>query len=148
MKNEQKEEPLQEGSVSCQRATLRATKSMTWQQLRGSPVPEAPSSPGSGKLHLADGPRMALAAASYARAASSAVSNVPSHLCTTQQPQTTHGPGDCRFTSIPGSSCGLSMVQYPKRLTQQGHMTNKHPRVLSESALALTYYTELHTCEH
>lgn len=40
----------------------------------------APSSPGSGKLHRAEGPRMARAAASYARAASSAVSNVPSHL--------------------------------------------------------------------
>lgn len=35
---------------------------------------------GSGKLHLAALPRMERAAASYARAASSAVSNVPSHL--------------------------------------------------------------------
>lgn len=46
-------------------------------------MPVAPSSPGSGKLHRADGPRIARAAASYARAASSAVSKVPSHL----QPQ-------------------------------------------------------------
>lgn len=38
------------------------------------------SSSGSGKLHLACTPRIARAAASYARAASSAVSNVPSHL--------------------------------------------------------------------
>jgi transposase len=37
-------------------------------------------SSGSGKLQRAAGPLMARAAASYARAASSAVSNVPSHL--------------------------------------------------------------------
>ena len=37
-------------------------------------------SPSSGKLHRAAAPRMARAALSYARAASSAVSNVPSHL--------------------------------------------------------------------
>jgi hypothetical protein len=47
----------------------------------------APSSPGSGKLHRAEGPRMARAAASYARAASSAVSNVPSHLHIIRQAQ-------------------------------------------------------------
>ena len=37
-------------------------------------------SPSSGKLHRAAAPRMARAALSYARAASSAVSNVPSQL--------------------------------------------------------------------
>lgn len=39
-----------------------------------------PSSSPTGKLQRAELPRMARAAASYARAASSAVSNVPSHL--------------------------------------------------------------------